>query len=179
MWQIIYPTDCPLEGSYVSQWQLSTRLCERSLLQTSAMESTEVERFTEKQMQGLVPQVRGCTTQAVLDCLLWQNTTAWETYTSKKHILLTLLEALRASQHPCWFANGLLSSYSLMWLKGERTGSLVSSYKGTDLILRSPCWWPHLNLTASQSPYLLIRHLGSIWEYIIWGYINIWPITGP
>lgn len=46
--------------------------------------------------------------------------------------------------------------YSLMWPRGKRTGSLVSSYKGNDLIMRSPFWWPHLNLTASQSPYLLI-----------------------
>lgn len=83
--------------------------------------STEVERFTEKLRQGLVPQVRGSTGQVVLDSVhaLTKYHSLGDLH-SKKHLFLTVLEAQSASQHPSRFANGLLSScYILTWQRGK------------------------------------------------------------
>ena len=85
-----------------------------------------------------------------------------------KHTLfLTILEAGKSEMRVlAWLGTSLQTVALFLYphmdergkegTEGNRQSSLISSYRDTNPIIRTPRWWLHWNLMTSQRPHVLI-----------------------
>ena len=84
-----------------------------------------------------------------------------------RHWFLTILEAGKSEMRVlAWLGTSLQAVALLLYphmgergkegTEGNRQSSLISSYRDTNPIIRTPRWWLHWNLMTSQRPHVLI-----------------------